>query len=245
MSGSDLLSPIEAIEHETARFLNVGWRDGPNGDSSLSERLERWARTVWPLFRFRELARAALVDRVREGGFAVEDSTPPGDLATPRAYFDFVHGPRGAQVDAKYRAWRADRTFASYLAFMTARDPEYLRGVRDRVRNYIPLDEESPTRRSLDALLGRIAGGHFRSTIVLMPENPVLELDRQGLYHDAELEDRAVATLLREAERFGIPVVDGRRWKPAEDFSDFDHLMIGVAGFETLLAREIARALAG
>jgi hypothetical protein len=128
---------------------------------------------------------------------------------------------------------------------MTARDPEYLRGVRDRVRNYIPLDEESPTRRSLDALLGRLAGGRFRSTIVLMPENPVLELDRQGLYHDAELEDRAVATLLREAERFGIPVVDGRRWKPAEDFSDFDHLMIGVAGFETLLAREIARALAG
>ena len=185
------------------------------------------------------------MDRVREQGFVAENSAPPGELATPRAYFDFVHGPRGAQVEAKYSAWRSAGTFASYLAFMTARDPDYLRGVRNRVRNYVPLDAESPTRRSLDALLARLAGASYRSLILLMPENPILELDSEGLYHDAALEGRAVATLLRESERFGIPVVDGRRWKPAEDFSDFDHLMIGVAGFESLLAREIARALAG
>ena len=75
-----------------------------------------------------------------------------------------------------------------------------------------------------------------------MPENPLIELDTGNRYHRPGLSDDAAAIVRGLAARRDIPVVDARRWMPAEAFVDFDHLMTDLSGFQRPLAAEIVRA---
>ena len=76
-----------------------------------------------------------------------------------------------------------------------------------------------------------------------MPENPVLDADTAGRYHDPALSDRAADLIRTVADRHGVEVVDARRWMPAEAFFDLLHLFPDVSGFQRPLAEEIVRAL--
>src|SRR5690242_21400939 len=49
-----------------AALLDFGWGDAPLPPPTFAGRVERWMRTLWPLFRFRELARGAIEQRRSE-----------------------------------------------------------------------------------------------------------------------------------------------------------------------------------
>ena len=129
----------------------------------------------------------------------------------------------------------------SFTAYLRARwiDPEQF----DAPPATAPLTLESPGVAVLDRMLARMAAGPWQTIIVLMPENPLLDLDRDGHYRRGfGFSDRAAPIIEAVAARHGLRVVDGRRWMPAEAFMDFVHLFPDVSGFQVPLAAEIVRA---
>ncbi len=237
---SDLvITPTTPISNLPAELLNVGWRDGALGPESASGRVDRWLRTVWPLYRFREFVRAAIEDRLAPG---VDPGPFPDRFASTRALFDYMHGERGGEVEAAYRAWRAEPTLPGFVDYMRVGSGSHLDMVRRRVGEAAAVTEDSPAPRMLDALLARLARGRWTTLVLVMPENPLLDLDRAGEYHQPGSSEALTALVRTLAARHGVRVVDGRRWMPAEAFIDFDHLMPDLSGFQRPLAEEIVRA---
>src|SRR5207249_2348150 len=101
MGTSDLLGTAASpLAGEPARLLRVGWASGVEPRDTPVERVDRWIRTLWPLYRFREFARAALEDRLARR----PDPGPfPDHFASTRALFDYIHGSKGERV-ARRRA---------------------------------------------------------------------------------------------------------------------------------------------
>jgi hypothetical protein len=242
LGGTDVLEdPSSPTANVVARLLRIGWRDGPLEPRGQEARLDRWLRTAWPLYRFREFARAAIEDRVWP---PPDDGPFPDHFPSTRAVFDYMHGEKGAQVEAAYRAWRARPTLAAFVAYLSVGSAGHLDVVRRRAREGRLPGPGADTVRALDALLERLGRGPGRALVLLMPENPTLELDVTGEYHRPGASDAAEALLEQTAARHRVPFVDGRRWMPAEAFVDFDHLLPELSGFQTPLVEEIVRALA-
>ena len=223
-----------------SRILNIGWCDGPLAPRSQTERLDRWVRTLWPLYRFRIFARLAIEDRIVPGPI----SRPfPDRFVSTRDFHAFMHGKDSAAVDAIYQAWRTNPTLAGFVDYLERKR----RGVRREVNRIAPpgasLNAHSTGVRVLERLLARLAERGTPTLILLMPENPLLDLDVSGQYHEPGFSDQAAEIIRNVAERYDVPVVDGRRWMPAESFLDFAHLMPDVSGFQTPLAEEIVRAV--
>jgi hypothetical protein len=244
LGASDLEdTPALPLAGTPAHLLDVGWADGPLPPPDAAARLERWGRTVWPLFRFREFARAALADRLVPG---------PADPPLPDRFADmhavFAYMQRGADpspVDAAWAAWRAAPSLRTFVAYLERESPANLALVRSRTRDErVPADAAAPGRRVLDALLDRLAALPAPALVVLMPENPILAEDAAGEYHRPGVSDAVAGLVVAAAARDGVRVVDARTWLPAEAFLDFDHPIPDLGGFHRPFARVIADALA-
>jgi hypothetical protein len=241
ISSSDLLAaPSAPLVQLPGRLLDVGWRDGPVQPPSAAARLDRWARTVWRFYRFHEFVRAAIADRLDP---APDPGPFPDRFPTTRALFDYMHGAAGAQAEDAYQAWRRNPTLDAFVAYLEVGSRGHLEMVYRRIAEASPPGSNSPSLAVLDALLAQLARGSWCSIVLLMPETPLLALDTAGRFHRPGFSDAAAALIGDAAARHHLPVVDARRWMPAEAFIDFDHLMPDLSGFQQPLAREIVRAI--
>jgi hypothetical protein len=239
---SDLLGTAAApISGVASDLLRIGWGDGPDPAGSPSERVDRWLRTIWPLYRFREFGRAALLARI----MPADDPGPfPAHFADVRAVFDYMHGPdKGAVVAAAYQTWRATPTFDKFVEYLQIGSSPHLAMVRARTRQIVPLTPDQPGVRALDALFARLAAAPWKTVVIVMPENPILALDVAHEYHREGYSDEATGVIATAARRHGLRVVDGRGWMPPEAFLDLDHMLPDLSGFQRPLAEEIVRAL--
>ena len=219
-----------------SRLLDIGFRDGPLPPRDVTSRVARWTRTVWPLFRFHEFARAAITDRV-----VPEAGEPfPEHFATLQAVFAYRNGARAPLVEAAHAAWRADPTLARFVTYLQQASPEHLELVRARTLQAVEPGPDSPGVRVLRVLLDRLA--KHRAVVVLVPENPILAQDRTGEFHRAGLSDRVVSIIKTETDARRIRLLDLRRTLGQEAFMDFDHPVPVLGGFEQLMAAEISRA---
>jgi hypothetical protein len=221
----------------TGRWIDHGWADGPIPPRSHGERLDRWLRTAWPLYRFRRFARAGLSDRFLP---ADEDRHVPDHFASPREVLTFLEGERGTQAAEVYERFQQQPTLDRFIEFLRARGlpPEPL----DPLPDPSVLTADSPGVAVLDVLLARLAAGPWQSVILLMPEDPLLDADVDGRYHRLGFSYHATAIIEAAAARHGVRVIDGRRWIPPEGFIDFIHVWPEVSGFHLRLAEEIVRA---
>jgi hypothetical protein len=242
------LGPAQLLPDESGRLGNVpaalldfGWGDSPLPAPTYGARAERWARTLWPLFRFRELARGVLWQRVFP---EPEAHAPlPDRVSSPRELFDFLYGADGAAADAAFETWRRAPTLERYVDYLRVVHSRWLDDRSGPLRGSARLADADRALGMLDWAVARLRGEHRRVVVLLMPENPVLDADTAGRYHDPALSDRAAGLVRTVARRQGVDVVDGRRWMPAEAFFDLLHLFPDVSGFQRPLAEEIVRAL--
>jgi hypothetical protein len=237
LTGSTM-APLAGIPRD---LLRRGWTPSPVGTESAGERIDRWGRTLWPLYGFRELARAALLDRLRPDRSA---RPVPAHFANTREVFALMYGERAAHVDAAFRAWLARGSLEAFVAYLRATGGTNLDLVEQRAGIRTGLDAGAPGPRALDMLLGRLAATRVPVRVLVMPEHPVLAQDVAGRYHDPVRDARAFAVVTEIAARHGVPVTDGRRWLPAEAFIDFDHPVPELGGFHVRLAEDVADALA-
>lgn len=237
LGGTELVPTSLPLVNPTGRLLEVGWADGPLPPASQAERVERWLRTAWPLYRFRKFARDGLADRVHP---AVEDERVPEHFASAAEVLTFLDANLGATSAAAFERFRRAPTLDAYIAYLRARwlPPEPF----DPLPDPATLTLDSPGVVVLDRLLARLAAGPWQTVVLLTPENPILDLDREGRYHRLGFSDHAAGLIETVAARHGMRVVDARRWMPAEAFMDFVHLFPDVSGFQVPLAEEIRRA---
>lgn len=217
-------------------LLRIGFRDSPVGEASLGERLDRWLRTVWPLYRFREFAREALLDRLLG---RVDPGAPPEEFATRDELFAHLYGDRADEVAAAWRSWQARGGLARYVDYLETASPGHLARGMERARSREPLTRETPAVVALDALLGDLASADRTSILLLMPENPILAEDVAGTYHRPGLSEEAARLAKELAAAHGIPVIDARDWLPADRFLDFDHPIFALEELERRLAQEV------
>lgn len=239
LGGSELL-PTEwgQLVNPTGRFLDIGWSDGPVPPDGLAGRVDRWARTVWPLYRFRTFARYAIEDRLLPDPLSVRF---PDHFASSAEVFGFLDPDKALEIEAAYQAWRRDGALSSFVSYLTVKSN--MVGVVEPLPDPSALTADSLGMKTLDRLLSRLAGSSWKSFVLLMPENPLLDLDTQGVYHRPGFSDRAAQLIAQAAGRYHIQVVDGRRWMPPEAFADFLHLMPDISGFQTPLVQEILHEL--
>jgi hypothetical protein len=114
--------------------------------------------------------------------------------------------------------------------------------LRRRAAETVSIGPESESFRALDALLARCRREGWRTLVVLMPENPLLEDDRANRYHRPALRERSTALVDEAIARYGHERIDARHWLAPEEFMDFDHPLYALSRFEEKLALEIARA---
>jgi hypothetical protein len=242
VGASDLVgSAMAPLAGIPARLLRRGVTPSPIGPESATERIDRWGRTLWPLYGFREMARAALLDRIQPD----PDAAPlPPHFASTLDVFRTMYGQRAPQIDAAFQRWVDRGTLEAFVAYLREAGGGNLALVEQRARIPDVLDVTSPGPRALDMLLARLASMPAPVRVVVMPEHPVLSQDGADRYHSAARMARAFALITEVAARHGVPVTDGRRWLPATSFIDFDHPFPEIGGFHTRLAEDIAGALA-
>ncbi len=236
-----LPTPLSGLTNLPGRLLAIGWRDGPAETTTAVERIDRWLRTAWPLYRFREFARAALIDRIPTAAGKVEPE--PDRFASPDDFFRWYHPDAAAEVAAAYRSWQREPTLARYEAYLNVVRDDYVRWVRTRTNHAERLEESSDGVRILSHMLDGLTARGLPVTLILPPQNPVFGSDRDGEFHDESVARSAAELILRISKRHAVPVIDARSWLPVEAFFDFDHVFPGEPAFEKRLAEEIARAL--
>jgi hypothetical protein len=241
VDGTDLLGSDGALaDGLPARLLRIGWSNGPLPPGPLATQADRLARTVWPLYRFREFTRAAIDDRVWP---TVTPEPFPDTVPSTAALFQLMYGERGAAVETAFRDWERSRTLDAFVRYQQATGGGNLALARARVEDARRFDAGSPGVAVLDALLARMAGAPWRTVILLVPENPILAEDRDGAFHMPGFSDRARDVVDQVATRHGITVVDGRAWMPARSFLDLDHVLPELSGVQRPLAEMIRHAL--
>jgi hypothetical protein len=237
LNGADLLpTPLTKLANLPAQLLNVGCVDGPLPAAGAGEWADRCARSVWPFYRFREFERAALEDRVVS---PPNPGPPPRSFGSRQAYFEYHHGMRAAAVAAAYRTWQENPTLAQFVRYLSVERSSYVAWVRQSALYQQHLAPDEQARRLLDALLARLARGPGRGVVLLMPENPLLADDAAGAYHAPLAEEKGVAQIYAAAARHQVPVIDARRWMPADAFFDFDHLFPDTGAFQQRLAEAL------
>jgi len=241
LGGADLLRrPANLRAEGPMRLLRIGWSDGALPARSFGERLDRWGRTLWPLYRFREFAREALLDRVLR---RPDPGPQTPDFDSRLALFEHLYGDRAVGVEAAYGSFLADPTLDHFTSYVEVASPEHLKRGRSRAKKTLPLNDKTPSVEVLDSLLAELAAAGRPVFVLLMPENPLLDLDVKGEFHRPEISQQAAKLVHEIAGRYGMSVVDGRRWLPVKCFLDFDHALFELEEFERRLAAEILDAL--
>jgi hypothetical protein len=228
-----------SLEHARStpvvRTLDVGFFAGPVPPADLEARLDRWVRTVWLAYRYRTL-------------FA--DLLFPGEGAqVPRAFYDqpnskdeffaAFRGPERAREIAALRPGfeRGDDWGAAAAYVEALQGPAYLAGLRERWRSLEPAPVQL---EALRALAGHVQRAGSRLVIVLVPENPVLELDPEVGREVRARSDAAAAAVEELAGDLGVTVIDLRRGFEPAGFLDLNHLFFQHGGMGPRLARELA-----
>jgi len=219
-------------------LLRIGTEPSPAVREELAGRLDRWGRTVWPLWRFRELTRAVLADRLRPDPTA---RPFPDKVTDTRMLFEIMHGAAAGRVEAAYQRWRREPSLARFLEYLAEPGPAYLDTIARRNAGARAPAPGAPGARAFERLLARLAEAGWRTVVVVMPENPVLAEDTDHRWHDPARAEAAFALIAAAAARHDVPLVDARRWLGAEAFLDFDHPLPGLGGFHEPLAEEVAR----
>ncbi len=221
-------------------LLRIGLRDASTPAASWGIRVDRWLRTVWPLYRFREFAREAILDRVLS---RPDPGPPPEDFETREALFRHLYGERSRVVLAAFQRWQHDGGLDAYAAYLEMTGPGHLARGRQRARHQGRLTRETPAVVAFDALLAQLARAGRPAIVLVMPENPILRKDTEGVFHRIDLSDEAMRLIDELTRAHGIPVVDARDWLSADRFLDFDHAIFQLEGLERPLAREIVNAV--
>lgn len=224
-----------------ARLMNVGCRECAVPPEDETSRADRWMRTAWRLYRFREFARAAIEDRIFPG--PPSGRPLPDELPSLNDFFTYMYGARAPEVAAAYASWRHDGSLPAFVEYLRVARAGALMRVGTPELERAPLESDGVGPQVLDCLLARLTRAQWPALILLMPANPLLEQDRAGEYHKPGFSDEAAGVIRRAAERRHIPVVDGRRWMPAEAFFDLVHLFPDLSGFQKPFARTIVDAL--
>src|SRR5207245_5929653 len=120
--------------------------------------------------------------------------------------------------------WRRQPTFEMFIEYLRVAHSGFVGGIVGVPRAGIEVRAGSPGLVILDRLLARLAAGPWDSLILLMPENPLLDGDTSGQYHQPAIAERGVELIRSAAASHGVRVVDARRWMPAEAFLDLVHL---------------------
>ena len=240
ITGADLVpTSWGELVNATGELLDVGWRDGPIPPANAAARVERWVKTVWPLYRLRLFVRQRILDALSR---PLSDKRLPDHFGSAQEYFDFFNdGPRAKRIGVAYERWRRENTLDSFVAYLGGAWGRL--GMTEPVPPPETLSLDSPGFVALDQLLARLAAQPYPTIVLLMPENPLLDQDAAGSYHRAGFSDRAAALIQQVADRHHIRVVDGRRWMPADRFVDFVHVFPDISGFQDRLADEILHAL--
>ncbi|MBW2274051.1 MAG: hypothetical protein JRG96_12320 [Deltaproteobacteria bacterium] len=237
----DLLRPALNPDAEgPTSLLEIGWREGPVPAAGWGDLVDRWARTASRLYRFREFVREAVLDRVLA---RPDPGPPPSEFDDTLGLFRHMYGERGDAIEAARNVFLAEPDLAGFARYVETVGPEHLQRQKDRARLTHSLDESSPSVVVLEMLLEELTSSGFRVVVLLMPEQPLLALDARGEYHRPGMAEQGASLVYRSAGRFGVPVIDARRWMPAECFLDFDHPIFELEHFEEPLAREILSAL--
>ncbi|MBX3025604.1 hypothetical protein KF840_11925 [bacterium] len=219
------------------RIFDTGAARGSLAPGGWQEQMDRWARTVSWLYRFRLFGRMLLTDRLLD-----RPATPPlpDHFESTADVHRFLHGDRAPAIEAAYQAWRAAPTLDHFVAYLRSKDP--LRPIDRTVPRGTALAADSPALRGLGELLDELTA--VAPVIVLLgPENPLLDADAAGRYHEPGFSDAAAARIAAVAAAHGARVVDGRRWLPADAFFDFLHPFPDVSGLQGPLATEILHGL--
>jgi hypothetical protein len=241
VGGSDLLGSGSALASGVpARLLRIGWDNGPLPSGPLTARADRLARTMWPLYRFREFTRAAIDDRVWP---TVTPEPFPDAIPSTAALFRLMYGERGPAVESAYRDWMRAPSLDAFVRYLESSGGGNLELARARAVEARTFDAGSPGVAVLDALLARMAAASWRTVVLLVPENPILAEDRDGVFHAPGFSDRARDVVASTAARHGIAFVDARAWMPASGFLDLDHLLPDLSGVQRPLAEVIVHAL--
>jgi hypothetical protein len=219
--------------------LRIGLRDGPIPVSGWGERLDRWLRTLWPLYRFREFAREAILDRVLR---RTAPAPPPEEFATREALFAHLYGDRAGAVAAAFRGWQREGGIAAYARYLEAIDAGHLERGKARARSREPLTRDTPAVVAFEALLGELERSGRPRVVLLMPENPILEEDTAGEFHRPGLSDEAARLVEEIAVEHAARVLDARTLLPTPSFLDFDHPVLEVDALERALAQEVVDA---
>ena len=218
ISGPDVGTTLErARDMPVTANLDVGWRDGLVPPIDLDARLDRWVRTVWRLYRYRRLLRDLVVP-------SDEPRTEP-DLSEERTMAEVFASAMGAEPARKALALRPGferaGSFADALPYLEAlRGVEYVPGLRERWRTLRPQPLQIEALRRAASHV-RDAGG--RPVWVLLPENPLLELDPEVGSSVRQRSDEVTARLRAAASADAVPLVDLRRLLPPSGFSDLNH----------------------
>jgi hypothetical protein len=241
LSGSDLQMPTSHWrESPVVKLMQRGLADPPHTPATWGKRLDRWLRSIWPLYRFREFSRAALVDRVAPSGTG---RVVPEHFDSRRQLFDFMRPGLGEEMEAGYRRFSARPCLATFVDYVSIGQADHLKAVRQRAQRSRDPEEERVNRTAVDAMLAQLASRAARTIVLLMPENPLLREDVNREYRQPEVSRDGVRQIRALAELYAVPLIDGRDWMPAQSFLDLDHVMPDVGGLERRLAPEILRAV--
>jgi hypothetical protein len=233
-------TPVNPDPSGPATTLRLGWSDGPVPSKGPAETLDRWARTAWPLYRFREYVREALLDRLLG---RPDPGPPPAHFENEMAAFRHLYGKRAPEIAAARDRFLEQQTLENFTTYVETVGPEHLERQRKRVAATRPVDASTPAVQALDEMLRELSESGRRVIVLLMPENPILDLDTRHELHRPVVLDQGVALVEGMGARYGIQVIDGRRWLPVEAFLDFHHPLFAPQQFEALLAREILDAI--
>ena len=229
----------QELRNVPASLMRTGWRDGGVA-VAMSERVDRWLRTLWPLYRFREFARAAIVDR-----FLPDPTSQPWPERFPSmsSFLDYVHQGHNEDAEQAHRRWLREPTLQGFVSFLNVGRPDYVDWVRRRAKSARRLKVGDPAVRLFDSMLAELVKKGIPAWVLRPPRNPLLEQDRDGEFGDYEKARGANDLIGQVAARHGVPVIDASGVMPSTAYFDLDHLAPDLAGFEPFLAEQLADAL--
>lgn len=231
------------LDSPTSRVLLDYSIDLPAAPAAgAEERLARWLRRWWKLYRYRIFVRSRLEDLwhaiVRRTAAPVLPPPPapaPGEPELPPEAYERFHFARITPAGwAAWLHWKETRRWDDFVGWMHASGNQALTAyATQRLDTYGP--DDNPQAASLEWMLERVRAGGARAVVVLFPENPAFRDPAAHEYYDPALSAAWAARLAAEAARAGARFVDLRDALPAEDFHDFIHP--NLAGMRTLSAR--------
>ena len=232
---TDLGTSLERARAPIAQLLDTGFADGLVPPADGQQRLERWVRTVWRLYRYRTLLRELVL---WPGGPSIPAATLDRELRPDEFFAIFFGRERGAELVALRAEYDRRPDFATLRRYLELlRGPDYLAGVRSRWRD-LRIDPLQVEALRLTSAHARAAGA--QPVWVLLPENPALGRDAEVGALVRERSGEVAERLAAEAGALGLPLLDLRRTLPESSFVDLNHVFFNSGAFLPVLADALA-----